>query len=594
MTRLKIFKDNFEKTIAVLTVLFSGWMAWYVHKLGLMLALTDQSAHLNFSKLVFKSLTPGISQLGFWPPLLHIVMIPFVSIEPLFTSGLAGFFALLPFLITGAIFIYRIVLALTNKKILGFTASMLFLLNPYILYYAVTPMSEILFIANLTGVAYFYLCWADSKRLRDLLLCGLFIALACLSRYEGLILIPLVMVIILLVLIKEKKTFHEIEAALILFAIPTIAGLIFILTYSWVYGGNLLTFSGGGWWIRSPLEETAIAKHNLILSFQSLLAASNYMFTKILVVIAIISFAIGVLFSSRRLILSVISLILFSPFLFDLLSLFNGVPLLIPEFPLPYKIFVNKILLPEAYLNERYGLYWIGFVVIIPIVLIGTLLQKTKSKLLNILTVIIISLFIACLISLSLYNLYNVSFVGKFKTIRYNLGVPSNEQIEAARYLNKIYDYGKILLTRVDNDPILVAAKIPLINYISEGNYGFYDQAVKQPWFFARWVIIYNQNDPQGDKWVKKKESLSVMYSDSEIFHKYYKLVFKNDKKIIYKINEDAIRKLAKEEKYNLLQIPSINPHLVLWDPETIYQEMNVPTFNKIDSELDNSYNKLK
>ncbi len=162
------------------------------------------------------------------------------------------------------------------------------------------------------------------------------------------------------------------------------------------------------------------------------------------------------------------------------------------------------------------------------------------------------------------------------------MGVPSNEQIEAARYLNKAYDYGKILLTRVDNDPILVEAGIPLKNYVSEGNYRFHDQVVKQPWFFARWIIIYNQDDPQGDKWAKQKEPLSVKYSDSKIFHKYYKLIFENDKKRIYKINDDAVKKLAEEEGYNSLQIPSINPQLTQWDPQTIYSKIQTPDSSQV------------
>ncbi len=355
-------------------------MAWYVHSLGLMKALTDQNAHLNFSKLVLESLTPGISQLGFWPPLLHILMIPFVSINSLYRTGFAGFFTLLPFLTMGTILLYKIVLRLTNKKFLSFIASILFLINPYILYYTVTPMAEVLFITNLIGVAYFLLSWLDNKRLKDLLLCGLFITLASLSRYEGIILIPLVGIIILLSLVKEKKSYHEIEALFLLFIIPTIAGAIAILAYSWVYSGNPLTFAGGGWWLRSPLEETARSKRDIVLSLQYLLTASNYMFTKSLAIVAVISFVVASFISSKRFTLIVISLILFSPFLFDLLSLFNGIPLLIPEFPLPYKIYVNKMLLPEAYLNERYGLYWIGFVVVIPIVLVGVLLQKVQGQ----------------------------------------------------------------------------------------------------------------------------------------------------------------------------------------------------------------------
>src|SRR3990167_3902627 len=62
--------------------------AWYVYELGFTLFLVDQNAHLNISRLIIDSLTPGISQIGFWPPLLHILMIPFSFIDVLYQSGI--------------------------------------------------------------------------------------------------------------------------------------------------------------------------------------------------------------------------------------------------------------------------------------------------------------------------------------------------------------------------------------------------------------------------------------------------------------------------------------------------------------------------
>ena len=160
---LKIFKDNFEKTIAIIAILFASCMALYAHRLGLTLALTDQSAHLNFARLTFDSFTPGLSQIGFWPPLLHILMIPAVAIKPLYISGFAGFVTLIPFLIAGAILLYRLVMLLTGNKNLSFLSSLILLINPYILYYTATPMAEVLFISNLIAVAYFFSLWIRNK-----------------------------------------------------------------------------------------------------------------------------------------------------------------------------------------------------------------------------------------------------------------------------------------------------------------------------------------------------------------------------------------------------------------------------------------------
>jgi hypothetical protein len=75
-------KENLiEILVGFFALVTSAWMTWYVYRLGLTLALTDQNAHLNFARLTFDSFTPGLSQIGFWPPLLHLLMIPVVAVE---------------------------------------------------------------------------------------------------------------------------------------------------------------------------------------------------------------------------------------------------------------------------------------------------------------------------------------------------------------------------------------------------------------------------------------------------------------------------------------------------------------------------------
>ena len=574
LTQIKKITKTFwaEILLASLAIAMGSFMLWRVSELGFIKALVDQNSHLNFSRLVIDSMTPGISQLGFWPPLLHILMIPFVAITPLYKTGLAGFFTLIPFLIMGTVFLYKIVLRLTNKKILSLVAPILFLLNPYVLYYTVTPMAEVLFIANLFGVAYFLLSWLDGRRLKHLLLCGLFITLASLSRYEGLILAPLVGMVILLSLIKEKRSYHQIEALLLLFLIPAIAGLIFIIAYSWVYGGDPLIFAGGGWWTRSSIGEVRPATHNLPLAIEYVKYASYYVIGRTQIIIALACLFPLLIFVKRKLRTLIVLLILLSPILFVLFGLYRGsIPLALPEFPPTYK-----------FLNERYALSWIGFVIIIPVVLIDVLLQKNQGRNYNILTTIIGSLFIAGLISLSLYQLYNVSFVEKFETIRNNLSLRTDEQRAVARYLDNNYDYGKVFVARVDNDGLLTEANIPLKNYIQEANYRFYDQTMKQPWLFSRWVIMYNLNEKRVYKWAKEREPIFLKWSESELFHEYYEPVLVNDFKRLYKIKDAAIRKLAEEEGYNLLQIPSVNSQLTWWDPQTIYSKIRTPDSSQV------------
>lgn len=576
-----------ELFLVFLSAVTSGFMLLYVLDAGIMKALTDQNAHLNFARLIIDSVTPGISQIGFWPPLLHILMAPFASVPYLYSTGLAAYITLLPFLILASIFLYRICLLISNNKPISIFSSILFLLNPYILYYAVTPMSEVLFISTLLGTAYFMLLWLQSKRLTHLLLIGLFVALASVSRYEGLILLPITSIIVLATLLKGKKKYSEIEATYLLYVLLAIIGLAFIVAYSWIYSGNPTTFAGGGWWLRSTLEEAAEAKQDIIKSVQYIITASYYMFSKPLVYISALSFLTILAFAQqKKLQILAIATMLFSPFLFEIMSFYKGIPLLLPEFPLPYKVFVNERLITDAFLNERYALSWIGFIILVPVLAIYFLFfRKWKHSLVKYISYTFGVSLLVVLIGLHGLHFYNVVHVDQFKTINNNISAPSKEQIDLAQFLQKNYDYGFILATRVDNDPVLVEANIPLKNYIHEGNFRFYDQAIKQPWFFARWVIMYNPNDPRGDRWAKRNEAISLKWGDSKTFQKYYTLVYENDKKRLYKLNEQVIRKQTEENGYNTQSIPSLMTRYVKWNTETIYEEMGIKLSQLIESE---------
>lgn len=558
-----ILKNNsLECILGILAVLAGSFMAYKINRMGLTTTLTDQFAHLNFSRLIFDSFTPGISQLGFWPPLLHIVMIPFVAIPPLYESGLAGYFALLPFFIAGAVFLYKLGVLLTENRTLSFAGALMFISHPYILYYAVTPMAEILFLSNLIISTYYIVLWMESRRDLHLLLSAIFITLATLSRFEGIILIPIGLGVILTNLILQGKKRDEIEAIILIFSTLAIVGLGFILIYSFVFSGNPLTFIRGGWWLRSPVEGSKPAQGDIGLTAQYALYASFYVIGKALVLLALISAVIAfALKNPKKIQITAACILLASPLFFVSFSLFTGgVPMGIPDLP-PI----------NGFLNERYMLTWIGFVILAPILAIsGAINDYKKLKKIKILQYSIGVM----LVSLTFIQFHNV-IAGDFQTIRKNIGVASSGQLQIAEVLNREYDYGKVLAIRVNNDPVLVKAGLPLRVYVHEANYLYYEQVFSQPWFFARWVLMFNPDD-ETDKWARLKEPVSVKWESSDVFHKYYELVAKNNKKKLYKVRDETIKKLALEQKYNADHIPSINKDMESWNLKTIYVEMNV------------------
>jgi len=563
VNRIQKHFSRLEIILMLLCCVLAIVMIWRIDSLHLTKALTDQNAHLNFARLTFDSMTPGFSQIGFWPPLLHLILSPFTLLPVFYNSGFAAVLVLLPCLIIASIFLFRTMMILTNNKFWSFFAAVLFLANPYILYYSTTPMMEVLFLANLFGVAYFLARWFQTRRLSYLLLCALFISLASLSRYEGLILIPIVSGIVFIELMFRRKSNSEIQALLILFGLLAFICVAYVVTYGLIFAGNPLAFMGGTW---LKTADTAFpTRHNLQQSVVYLMHASYYMLTRPLVWLCGLSLPFVIIFSKRRFHDLAILLVLISPLIFIFIALFSGsYSIAVPELP-PYGFFNN----------DRYGLTWIGFAIAVPTLFFSyltrlgpALLRRSKFAQVVVTSAIIISIVLP---------LYKTVFAENFETIKNDINVPKSDQVAVSEFLRQNYDYGKILVTRADNDPILAQSNIPLKDYIFEGNYRFFDQSLAQPWLFARFVIMHNPNDAK-DSWSLANEAVARTWGNSSQFMDYYDLVLDNATRRVYKINDAKIRQLAAANDYDPSAIPSINQRITRWDPGNIY--------NKIEKKL--------
>jgi hypothetical protein len=512
-------------------------------------------------------MTPGISQMGFWPPLLHVLMVPFVASDFLYHSGLAGFFTLVPFLAMAAVYLYKTLGLLINNKLISFLGTMAFLMNPFVLYYTATPMMEILFMANLFACAYYVTRWLMHGMLRDILLASLFVTLSTVSRFEGLFLIPIVGAIIVIKLLKDRGSYHQIESLILLFSLLGGAGFFVILIYGYTFGNNPLSFMNSPWSAFNQQRDYFLpTEKNFINSFIYQLHASYHLLTRPLVLVSLIGFPIVLLFKKRFITLSAL-LILLSPFIFDFAALFRGNAIVyVPELP-PYGTFFN----------ERYGLYWAGFVMAVPVIIIGQLVYETYGrKYLKFLTVPTAAYAMTALLIFSGYNLYKTAFIDNYAIIKQSAqGYPEKEQIELAQSLEKNYDYGKVLMTRALHDFVAVEAKIPLRNYIHESNYKYFDQALHDPWLFARYVVMFNPESERQDKWAAKNEKVSAKWGGSDKFKKYYTLVMDNERERLYKINEEAVIEYAKTLGYDISKIPSLNRDISWWNPDSIYVAFN-------------------
>lgn len=574
----KMIQVRVEVLIFLTTITTGTLFTWYVYSIELTKIFIDQNSHLNISRLITDSLTPGISQIGFWPPFVHILMAPFSMITPLFERGLSGAFVLVPILGIGAVLLYRLLLVITQNKTISVGGALLFISNPYILYFTATPMTEVLFLTFLFGVAYFLLIWFSTQTFSSLMYLALFIVLASLTRFEGFILIPVVGFFVLLKLFFERKQYHEIEASVILFSLVAGIGVMFVFIYGWIFGDNPLEFLNGAWSAEAQQRDYFLpTAHKLGESIQYFLHASYYMVGKAPLILSAISFFAALsIIRDKYLYFSFISvsMVLLSPTIFDLLALYQGSAVMyVPELP-PF----------SGFFNNRYALNLLGFTIFTTMTFSAFLYKcACTQKTFWLQDSLVAGMAVGALTTGSTLLLYDVVYENPFYTITEEWQTAphaAKDQKELAEVLVERYDGGKILITRARHDYMTTRTGIHLKNYILESNFQYYEHALDMPWAFARWVVMYNPS-LEAYTWTKTQERVSVRWGDSEEFLEMYELIFENNSERLYLLKDAAVRKKAAEYGLVPTTLPSLNIHMVRWDSETLYNDIKAKITTK-------------
>lgn len=217
------------------TALVMTIAVWIVFQSGSTLRFGDAEAHLNIARRIIDSRTPGWAQVGTtWLPLPHLLMLPLVRIDSLWTTGLAGAITSAVCMTVATSFLFAAV-----QRLLGSTAaaasSAVFLLNPNTLYLGSIPMTESVFFAALFALLYCSLLpgWGG-------VIGAGFAALAgSLTRYEAWFLLPFTALYIL---------FHAEErrwVKAIVFSCIAGAGPLLWFAHNWFYFSDPLYFYRG-------------------------------------------------------------------------------------------------------------------------------------------------------------------------------------------------------------------------------------------------------------------------------------------------------------------------------------------------------------
>ncbi|WP_169789205.1 glycosyltransferase family 39 protein [Nonomuraea candida] len=243
-----------DRTLALLTmaaVVLSALAFAYHWRLGSVLAYNDSGSHLLIARRVIDSPTPGLAQLGgVWPPLPHLLVLPFVWHDGLFYSGLAGALISMISYVVAVRYLYRLATDMAGTggaraRAAGITAAGLFALNPNVLYLQSTPMTELLLFACVAAAVYHLHVWCRTARHTQLAIASAAALLATLTRYEGWVLAVAMTAVVGYVSFRRRRDLARVEAHLIFFGMAAFAGIVGWALWSRVIFGDWLYWHSG-------------------------------------------------------------------------------------------------------------------------------------------------------------------------------------------------------------------------------------------------------------------------------------------------------------------------------------------------------------
>jgi len=239
MARTLANKELQSSVAAFLLLLTAGLTAvLWCWRQGYTLYDIDAEMHLNIARRLLNPLTAGPEESGTgWLPLPHVLIAPFAAVDSWWRSGLAGALpSALYFAIAGS-FLFVSTRRLFESAAAGWTAALIFAVNPNALYLAAVPMTEMLFAAELACLLWAVLWYRDSRSVWAVLLLGAVSSAAALTRYEGWLLIPF---IAFPVWFFARRAAHT-----LLFGALAALGPFAWLLYNQLYYNNALEFYNG-------------------------------------------------------------------------------------------------------------------------------------------------------------------------------------------------------------------------------------------------------------------------------------------------------------------------------------------------------------
>ncbi len=517
----------------------------FYFKNGEVLLYGDAVAHINIARRVFDSRTPGLLQLGtVWLPLHHLVMIPFLTSMRMWQTGAGGSIPSMIAYVFGVVGIFRLTRAALSvstqpdgvARTCAWIAAIVYAANPNLMYMQSTAMGEAIYLAFFIWAVLYLTEWlrgAPSALTR----CGLCLAGASLTRYDGWFLAAVIGTVVL-VRMRTKRDFTEqiqtgmaekktrsrtlsktnlkngtiaaggTQRYVVRFMLITAAAPALWFAYNAIVYRNPLEFENGPYSARAierKTQSTGNPGHpgtgNLFTAGMYFVkAAENNVAPKewlqrawvlLLLAAIVIPAALARRESWRPFVKSIWPLaLLLVPIPFYALSVaYSGVPIFVPQW------------WPFSHYNVRYGLQLLPAFSVAIAVLAALVLRNERWDW---------RLRFACFLALLAFVLASYSRVWRTGPIclqeaEVNMRTRNQLEIQLAGWLEKLPPDSTLLMYLGDHVGAVQRAGIPLSHTINEGNHrvwkqpsdvnGLWERALADPAKYADYAVAF-EGDP--------------------------------------------------------------------------------------------------
>jgi len=492
---------------------------YYFHR-GDLLLYGDAVAHINIARRVFDSRTPGLLQLGtVWLPLPHLVMIPFLVSDRLWRTGFGGSIPSMIAYVFGAVGIFRLARSIfpargelhNGAQFAAWCAVLIYAANPNLIYLQATAMTEPIYLALFIWAVVFF---TDFVRITTsleqteevsassaLIKCGVCVAAACLTRYDGWSLAGVLCIAAAAVLTHHNRVFPARPRTLAIFIFLAVAAPVLWLVYNAVIYRNPLEFANGPYSARAIEKKTStpgtpphpgagnvlIAASYFLKSAELNVAQGNW--GRLWLLLALLGMTLACWIGSPRRFWRCMPLfLLWIPLLFYMFSIaYDGVPIFLP------------VWWPFSHYNVRYGLELLpAFAISVPLTAFF-LVQLARNR--NVQFLGTIAIFAGVLASYASTWRDPICFREALVNSRTRLAL----ERELAAYLKALPQNSTLLMYLGDHVGALQDAGTPLRRVINEGNHrvwkqpadpeGLWERALATPERYADFVIAF-EGDP--------------------------------------------------------------------------------------------------